>query len=114
MNTLLKLSAASSIMLLSACATQQGPVYGNYRGTWTGAALGAAGGALVGHALDKSNGAYLGAATGALLGGGAGYMYDRNKNGNGYYGNSGYRQDRRYEDPNYGYAPEANTYPYPR
>lgn len=52
-----------------------------YRGTVTGAAVGAAGGALLGYAADGGygNGALLGGTLGALAGGATGYYFDQQR-----------------------------------
>lgn len=79
MNTLTKLPI--SLALLASLAGCAGPGYYSHRGTMTGAAVGAAGGALLGYAADDGygNGALVGGALGALAGGAAGYAYDQNQ-----------------------------------
>lgn len=101
MNRLCKsLSALLLAGTLGGCATAG--YYGHnaypYRGTLTGAAVGAAGGALLGYAADGGygNGALLGGTLGALAGGATGYYFDR-KRGNPY--------DRPYYDRPYGPNP---------
>ena len=53
-----------------------------YNRAITGAAVGAAGGALLGYAADGGygNGAWVGGALGALAGGAAGYYLDQQRN----------------------------------
>lgn len=94
-------------ILLGGCA---GPGYGGYnnypyRGAVTGAAVGAAGGALLGYAADggRGNGALLGGTLGAVAGGATGYYFDQKRNEPHYdyrpydegYGRSGYRPARK-------------------
>ena len=69
--------------------------------------MGAAGGALLGHAANHENGVYIGSASGALVGGAIGYYLDGGfDNGR----NRGSRQyDRGYV---YGQNPPVQTYPY--
>lgn len=79
MNTLTKpLIYLAFLASLAGCA---GPSYYSHRGTMTGAAVGGAGGALLGYAADGGygNGALIGGALGALAGGAAGYAYDQNQ-----------------------------------
>jgi hypothetical protein len=95
MNTLTKLLISLALLAsLTGCA---GPSYYSHRGTMTGAAVGGAGGALLGYAADGGygNGALIGGALGALAGGAAGYAYDQNQ------------QERRYDNgyDRYDYAP---------
>lgn len=93
MNTLTKwLIPLILLASLTGCA---GPNYYSHRGTMTGAAVGAAGGALLGYAADDGygNGALVGGALGALAGGAAGYAYDQNQRERRY--DNGYR---RYDD----------------
>jgi len=85
-----------------------------YRNTLTGAAIGAAGGALLGHAVDDGGrGALLGGTVGAMVGGAAGYYMDQKKNRDSYYGRqpnySGYNDS--YRPSPYGER-EPRTYPY--
>lgn len=79
MNTPTKL--LTSLALLASLAGCTGSNYHSHRGTMTGAAVGAAGGALLGYAADGGygNGALVGGALGALAGGAAGYAYDQNQ-----------------------------------
>ena len=92
------------IALLTGCA---GPGYGYrqhpYRSTMTGAALGAAGGALLGYGADDGygNGAVTGGALGAVVGGAAGYYLDQK------------RQRPAYGPQPY-YAPRSYGYERPR
>ncbi|MGZ8219224.1 hypothetical protein [Methylomagnum sp.] len=101
MNTLTKpLISLALLVSLAGCA---GPGYYNHRGTMAGAAVGAAGGALLGYAADGGygNGALVGGALGAVAGGAAGYAYDQNQRERRYddgYGRSGYAPPRRHRD----------------
>jgi uncharacterized protein YcfJ len=84
-----------------------------YRNTLTGAAIGAAGGALLGHAADDGGrGALVGGAVGAVVGGAAGYYMDQKKKRDSYHNRqSGYSS---YNDPYpspYG-GQQPRTYPY--
>ncbi|MGX2040832.1 glycine zipper domain-containing protein [Methylocaldum sp. MU1018] len=86
-----------------------------YRNTITGAAIGAAGGALLGHAADDGGrGALVGGAVGAMVGGAAGYYMDQKKNRDPYYG-----RQPNYSSYNDSYRPspygnrDTRTYPYP-
>lgn len=69
-----------------------------YRGTVTGAAVGAAGGALLGYAADGGygNGALVGGALGALAGGAAGYYFDQRRDDPNYRPDPYYRGSRDY------------------
>lgn len=80
------------LMLLTGCATHPG-FYNQYSKTITGSALGAAGGALLGHAADNENGIYIGTASGALIGGALGYYMD---GGFDQHRDKYRREDRRY------------------
>jgi len=86
-----------------------------YRNTLTGAAIGAAGGALLGHTADDGGrGALVGGAVGAMVGGAAGYYIDQKKKREPYYDhrpNDSYRNDPYRPSP-YGER-EPRTYPYP-
>jgi len=75
----------------------------NYYAT-SGALLGAATGAVIGHDIDPTGGAGVGALAGALIGGAIGNDMDWQAQGN-YYGG---QPDYRYDD-NYGYAPPPPT-----
>jgi hypothetical protein len=84
--SLVALTLAAS---LAGCASPGGYDFGNspYRNTVTGAAIGAAGGALLGHVADDGNGsgALVGGTLGAVVGGAAGYALDhKEKNGSNY------------------------------
>lgn len=85
-----------------------------YRNTVTGAAIGAAGGALLGHAADDGGrGALVGGAVGAMVGGAAGYYMDQKKKRDSQYD----RQPNysNYNDPYYpsqSGAQQPRTYPY--
>lgn len=69
-----KLIIVSAITLLSACATTDEP---NQRAK-TGAAIGAAAGAIIGYAIDDGAGGVLaGAAVGAAAGAGVGHYMDK-------------------------------------
>lgn len=113
MKTLTKpLVALALTALLAGCA---GPGYygyggvGPYRNTLAGAAIGAAGGALLGHASDDGygNGALVGGALGAMAGGAAGYALDHRAN-------RGYRHDRQpYDGYGNGRYRERRDYGYP-
>lgn len=110
MNTLTRsLTALTLAVSLAGCASSGG--YGGfsnypYRNTVTGAAVGAAGGALLGHVADdgRGNGTLVGGALGAVVGGAAGYALDhKEQNGSNYYGREPYydsRPQQRY--PYYG------------
>lgn len=88
-------------VLLGGCA---GPgYYGHngypYRGTVAGAAVGAAGGALLGYAADGGygNGALLGGTLGAVAGGATGYYFDRQRRDGDGYAHAPYRRQRHGE-----------------
>lgn len=88
------------ISLLTGCAGPGGYRHSPYRSTMTGAALGAAGGALLGHSADDGygNGALTGGALGAVVGGAAGYYLDQNRQ------RPAYGPRPYYAPPAYGYA----------
>ncbi|BBL75066.1 glycine zipper domain-containing protein [Methylomagnum ishizawai] len=90
------LSILACVATLSACAAPGNYGYGQpgYGGALTGAAVGAAGGALLGYAADggRGNGAVTGGALGAVAGGAVGYAMDRNQERSDPY--PSYPQDR--------------------
>ncbi|BBA33407.1 17 kDa surface antigen [Methylocaldum marinum] len=85
-----------------------------YRNTVTGAAIGAAGGALLGHAADDGGrGALVGGAVGAMVGGAAGYYMDQKKKRDSYYNR--HPNYNNYNDPYYpsqSATQQPRTYPY--
>ena len=88
-----------------------------YRNTLTGAAIGAAGGALIGHAADDGGrGALVGGAVGAMVGGAAGYYMDQKKNRDRDLYHNRPPNYSSYNEP-YRSAPygeqQPRTYPYP-
>jgi hypothetical protein len=96
-------------VLLGGCASPGYNGYNHYpyRGTVTGAAVGAAGGALLGYAADggQGNGALLGGTLGAVAGGATGYYFDQKRREGEYqgrpyysdgYGRSAYGKHRRH------------------
>lgn len=98
-------------LALGGCAAN--PTLQQYQYTATGAAIGGAAGALLGHNLEGRKGAYVGGAAGALLGGAVGNQMDRQRQ-SGYYGNnSGYYPPQT--DPYYGNRQSSGSYatPYP-
>jgi surface antigen len=101
------LTALTLTASLAGCASSGG--YGGfsnypYRNTVTGAAVGAAGGALLGHVADDGhgNGTLVGGALGAVVGGAAGYALDHKEKNDAYRGQPYYdpRPQQRY--PYYG------------
>jgi uncharacterized protein YcfJ len=95
--------------VLAGCASPGSYGYNQYpyRGTVTGAAVGAAGGALLGYAADggRGNGALLGGTLGAVAGGATGYYFDQKRRDGEYqsrpyyndgYGQSAYRRHRKH------------------
>jgi hypothetical protein len=115
MNKLL-FSALATVLIsgLAGCASQGYGYGGGYGNTWsrhssalTGAALGGAGGALLGGAVTRDGGgALVGGALGAAVGGVVGNSMDNRREAqsyqNGYYG-GGRRDGYRYPDQNYRY-----------
>ena len=104
--------ALASVLVLSGCAGPHSHPYaygGGYRNTLTGAAIGAAGGALVGHAVDDGGrGALVGGAVGAMVGGGVGYHMDKKAerdryDGRPYYPENDYRDHRGHGSETYPY-----------
>ncbi len=105
MNTPTRILAALACAATLAGCAMPGPYYGSgpsYNKTLAGAAIGGAGGALLGYAADDGhgNGALVGGTLGALAGGATGYYLDRN--GNQYRGGQPYyaqpRRHRRHEN----------------
>lgn len=100
----------ASLAALSGCASTHHQPYaygGSHRNALTGAAIGAAGGALVGHAVDDGGrGALVGGALGAMAGAGIGYHLDKKRDREAY----GYRQAPQYDGRAYR-QPSARSYP---
>lgn len=65
-------AALTAVFTLTACTDPNDP----NRRAKTGALLGAAAGAVLGHQISHGSGAYVGAAVGALAGGGVGHYMD--------------------------------------
>jgi hypothetical protein len=112
-----RLMVLAFTIALTGCASTGYHNHGDYayRNTVTGAAIGAAGGALLGHAADDGGrGALVGGAVGAVVGGAAGYYMDQKKKRESYYnrqpGYSSYN-DGHHPSP-YG-EQQPRTYPYP-
>lgn len=76
MHKILIKSAVIILPFLTGCVSHPG-YHSNYSRTITGSAIGATGGALLGHAADRDKGVYIGSAAGALIGGAIGYSMDR-------------------------------------
>lgn len=108
-----QLMVLSFTIALSGCASSGYHSHGDYpyRNTLTGAAIGAAGGALLGHAADGGGrGALVGGTVGAVVGGAAGYYMDQNRKREAYYNRQPGYNDRHHPAP----YPEQQprTYPY--
>lgn len=118
--------AASTLVLLSACAGQGnlGYDFQRYQYTAIGTAAGALAGGVLGHQFDDDDGRYYGAAAGALIGGALGNNMDQMRayNSNAApatsYNNPSYpQQDSRYPSSNsataYTPAPPSGSQPTP-
>lgn len=110
------LIALSFSIVLTGCASTGYHSHDDfaYRNTVTGAAIGAAGGALLGHAADDGGrGALVGGAVGAMVGGAAGYYMDQKNKRDSYYDHQ-----PNYSNYNAPYNPpqpgtqQSRTYPY--
>lgn len=109
MKTLVRILALSAVVATAACSGVPSQ-YQQYQYTATGAALGAAAGALVGNEINDGTGALVGGTAGAVVGGAIGRSYDQQRY-YGYQGNQGgYYDPRRNTPPP---SPQASSYPYP-
>lgn len=99
--------AASTLVLLSACAGQGnlGYDFQRYQYTTIGTAAGALAGGVLGHQFDDDDGRYYGAAAGALIGGALGNNMDQMR---AY--NSNVAPATGYNNPPY--PQQDNRYPY--
>lgn len=102
----------SFTIALSGCASSGYHSHGDYpyRNTLTGAAIGAAGGALLGHAADDGGrGALVGGTVGAVVGGAAGYYMDQKRKREAYHDRQARYNGGYHSAPNR----QPRTYPYP-